>query len=134
MTTEGDLADKTTQMVLDALSRAVADPGGLPLYGNKKAPGLFAATAGARRAAEQCKDQGYLRIVRQEAKGKTAHEICAITEKGLTHLLTSLSPKHVLEDLVRALEARQVQVGELVAAARQWQEGLNTLQATVERV
>src|SRR5262249_11106569 len=49
-------------------------------------------------------------------------------------LLSQLSPKQVLEDLVRTLEARQVQVSELVAAARQWQQGLEALQAMVKKV
>ena len=66
--------------------------------------------------------------------GKTAQEICALTEKGLAYLLSQANPKQVLEDLVRTLEARQVQVGELVAAARKWQAGLDALQATVEKV
>jgi hypothetical protein len=131
---EGVMADKTTQLVLDALSRAVADPGGLPLHGNKKIPGLFATGAAAKQIARRCKDEGYLRVVRSETKGKSHQETCAITEKGLAYLLSQVSPKQVLEELVQTLQARQVQVGELVEAARQWQAGLDALQATVERV
>jgi hypothetical protein len=128
------LADKSTQLVLDALSRAVADPGGVPLYGNRKAPGLFANTAGGRPLAQRCKDEGYLRVVHCETKGKTVQEVCAITEKGLAYLLDQVSPKQILEQLVQALQARQAQVGDLVAAARQWQAGIEALQAAVERV
>src|SRR4029077_12413739 len=54
--------------------------------------------------------------------------------KGLSYLLSEVSPKQVLEELVRTLESRQHQVGELIAAARQWQSGLDSLQATVQRV
>jgi hypothetical protein len=128
------VADKTSQLVLDALSRAVAEPTGLPLLGSKTAPGLFPATTAARPIAERCKNEGYLRVVRTETKGKSPLEICALTEKGLAHLLGQLSPRQVLEDLVRALEANQAQVAGLVAAARHWQAGLDTLRATVDRV
>jgi hypothetical protein len=128
------LADKSTQLVLDALSRAVADPGGLPLFGTKKTPGLFTTTAASKPIAQRCKDEGYLRVIASETTGKNVQEICAITAKGLDYLLNQVSPKQVLEDLVRTLETRQVQVGDLVAAARQWQEGLNALQSTVEKV
>jgi hypothetical protein len=128
------VADKSTHIVLEALSRAVADPDGVPLYATKKAPGLFSGTSAAKQAAQACKEQGYLRTVQSETKGKTVQEICAITEKGLAYLLGQVSPKQVLEDLVRTLEARQVQVGELVAAARQWQQGMDALQSTVQKV
>lgn len=127
------MADKSTALVLDALSRAVADPAGLPLHGGKSA-GLFAATAAAKQAAEQCKQEGYLHVVRTETKGKTSHEICAITAKGLAYLLAQVSPKKVLEDLVRALEARQSATGELLMSARQMQAGLDALKATAEKV
>ena len=128
------MADKSTQLILDALSRAVAEPGGVPLHGNKKAPGLFASTATAKQLALRCKEEGLLRVLHAENGSKTTQEICALTEKGLTYLLDEVSPKQVLEDLVRALEARHAHVGELVAAARRWQEGLDALQATVQRV
>ena len=58
----------------------------------------------------------------------------ALTEKGSAYLLSQVSPKPVLEELVRTLQARQAQVDELVAAIHQWQAGLNSLQNTVEKV
>jgi hypothetical protein len=128
------MADKSTQLVLDALSRAVADPTGAPLHGNKAAPGLFAATAAGKQAAQLCKDQGYLRVVGSETRGKTTLEICAVTEKGLAYLLSQVSPKQVLEDFVRTLEARQSQASELLLMARQMQAGIDSLKATAERV
>jgi hypothetical protein len=106
----------------------------VPLFTSKKTPGLFAATVAGRQHAERCKAEGYLRVIASETAGKAVQEICIITEKGLAYLLNQVSPRQVLEDLMRTLEARQVQVGELVAAARQWQEGLHALQATVEKV
>src|SRR5581483_1748208 len=106
----------------------------LPLFGTKAAPGLFSATASAKQAAQRCKEEGLLRIVRTEPRGKSVQEICALTEKGLAHLLSQVSPKQVLEDFVRALESRQIQVGELVAAARNWEAGLDALRLTAERI
>jgi hypothetical protein len=128
------VADKSTQLVLDALSRAAADPGGLPLYGNKKSPGLFATTAAAKQAAQRCKDEGYLRVLASQSQGKRQLEICTITEKGLACLLSQVSPKQVLEELVRSLKGREAQVGELLATAREWQTALETLQGTVQTV
>jgi hypothetical protein len=128
------MADKSHQLLLSALSRAVADPAGLPLHGNKKTPGLFATSAAAKQAAQRGKDEGYLRVVHTEARGKGLVEICTISEKGLAYLLSQVSPKQVLEDLVRTLAQRQAQVGELVATARQWQAGLDTLQGTVGKI
>jgi hypothetical protein len=128
------LADKSTQLVLEALGRAVAIPGGSALHGTRSAPGLFASTAPARQAAQRCKDEGYLRILRAETKGKSVKEICAITDQGLAYLLSQVSPKQVLEDFIRALESRQEQVSELVTATRQWQSGFEALRASVEKV
>lgn len=128
------MADKSTQLVLEALSRAVTDPAGVPLHGTKTAPGLFAGSGPSRKAAQRCKEDGYLRLVRTEARGKAVQEICALTEKGLAYLLSQVSPKQVLEDLVRGLEARKAQLGELVGAARQAQNGLDSLKTVAEKV
>jgi len=130
----GRMADKSTQLVLEALTRAVADPAGLPLHGNKTAPGLFAATGPAKVAAQRCKEENLLKVVRTETRGKTALEICTLTEKGLAYLLDQVSPKEVLEDLVRALEGRHAQLASLVAAAEQSRVALDALKSTVERV
>jgi hypothetical protein len=128
------LADKATQLLLDALSRAAAEPAGLPLFGSKASPGLFVATSAARFAAQRCTDEGLVRVLRKEARGKTQQDICAITDKGLQYLLTQASPRQVLEDLVRAVEARQAQLGELTQAARQAQASLDGLKEVVRRV
>jgi hypothetical protein len=128
------LADKSSPLVLEALSLAASDPGGLPLFGNKSCPGLFRASGAAKALAQQCKDEGFLRVVVTQPKGKALLEHCAITEKGLAFLLSQLSPKGVLENLVRALESRQSQLGELVASAQQTQTAVSALKATVEKV
>ncbi len=128
------MADKSTQLLLDALSRAAAEPTGLPLYGSKGSPGLFVATSAARFAAQRCLDEALVRVLRREPRGKSEQDICAITDKGLQYLLTQASPRQVLEDLVRAVEARQAQLGELVHAARQAQVSLDGLRDVVRRV
>jgi hypothetical protein len=128
------MADKSNQLVLEALHRAVAEPSGMPLFGGKKAAGLFAASAPAKKAAQLCKDEGLVQTIRTQTKGRTAQEICAITDKGLAFLLNQASPKHVLESLVQALESRRAQVGELVESARRTQAGFEALQASAEKV
>jgi hypothetical protein len=128
------LADKSTQLILDALSRAAAEPAGLPLHGGKASPGLFSSTALGRQAAQRCKEEGYLRVVRTDTRGKTTQEICTLTGKGLSYLIGQVSPKQVLEDLVRTLEARQGQFADLVSAAQQTREHFSALRSTTEKV
>jgi hypothetical protein len=128
------VADKSSELVLAALGRAVADPEGLPLFGHKTSPGLFGSTAVARRAAERCKELDLLRVVGTSAQGQSVREVVAITPRGLDHLLSQSNPRQVLEDLVRALERREKQLDDLVAAARQARgniEALKTLAVTV---
>lgn len=128
------MADRATQLLLDGLGRAAADPGGLPLYAHKSSPGLFAATAAARPIAQRCLDEGYLHVVGGDSSGRAPVDVCALTEKGLAYLLSQLSPRQVLEDFVRVLEARHAQAGELLAAARRMQDHLEGLRATAEHV
>lgn len=131
---EGLVTDKSSPLVMEALSRAAAGGAGLPLHGTKAAPGLFATSAAAKQAAQKSKDDGLLRVVRTETRGKTTTEICAITEKGLAYLLSQSSPRQVLEDLVRALDARHAEIGQVVEAARQTQAGFESLKAAAERI
>jgi hypothetical protein len=128
------LADKPTRVVLDALSRAVGEPSGLPLVTGKNIPGLFPASPAARQAAQRCRDDNLLRLVGAETNGKAARELYAITDAGLAFLLDHAHPGTVLEDLVRAVESRERQVGDLVTAARKAQSSLEAIRAVAERV
>jgi hypothetical protein len=145
------LADKSTTIILGALSRAAASPDGAPLFAARGAAGLFPATAAGRQAAQRCKNEGWLSSLPVETNGiaanpsgdtitlvrkktKPASEICLITEKGLAWLLSQSSPRHVLEDFVRAVESRQAQSAEMLAALRRMQAGLDALRAGAERV
>ena len=128
------MADKSSVIILEALGRAAADPHGLPLHGRKNTTYLFAATPSGKLAAQRCKNDGLLHAIRTETKGKTATEICAITEKGLAFLLAQVSPKRVLEDFIRTLEARKGQIDQLLDTTRGIQANLDALKAAAEKV
>jgi hypothetical protein len=57
-----------------------------------------------------------------------------ITEKGQSLLLEQGNPRQVLEDLVRVLEARQAQVGEMLHLAGQMRADIVHLKAGAERI
>jgi hypothetical protein len=128
------MADRPTQLLLDGLSRAAAEPDGLPLFAAKSSHGLFAATASGRAVAQRCKDDGLLRVVRTDTRNKTPLEICALTDKGMAYLLSQVSPRQILEDFIRALDARRSQADELLAAARRMQAGIDALKGSAEKV
>jgi hypothetical protein len=131
---EGALADKSTAIVVAALSRAIADPQGLALFTRKEGAGLFSGTSGGRLAAQRAKDDGYIQVVRTEKRGKNLDEFCAITEKGVAYLLSQVSPKQVLEDFIRSLETKQGQTGELLANVQHMRQAIDSLKRTAERV
>src|SRR5437016_151165 len=129
---EGALSDKSSEIITAALRRAAAVPAGLPLHGRSQR--LFAESASGRKAAQLCKSEGYLHIVRTESRGRKVRELCAVTEKGLAYLLSQVSPKQVLEDLVRALHSQQANVGELLATARHWQASIDACKTLIQKV
>jgi hypothetical protein len=142
------VADKSSQLILAALSRAAANPAGVPLHGGKAAPGLFPTNAAGKQATQRCQEDGYLCLAAEDdtpdnAAGGTAtmvkkkasgHPLCTITEKGLAYLLNQVSPHQVLEDFVRALEARRKQADDLLTRARQMQHSIDSLKTNVEKV
>ncbi len=127
------MADKSAQLVQAALSRAVADPVGMPLHGSKAKPGLFAGTALGKQAAQRCKDEGLLRLV-TAGNGKATHELYTISDKGLDYLFSQVNPRQVLEDIVRALEGREGQITDLLATAHQMRASLDALKHSVREV
>jgi hypothetical protein len=150
---EGLVTDKSARIVLAALSRAAAAPGGAPLFAVRGGPGLFPAAPAGRQAAQRCKEEGWLRVLSTETdlsaplpstagatavlvrkKPKTTTEICLLTDKGLAWLLSQTSPREVLEDFIRALEARQAQAVDLLAGLRRMQTGFDALKAGAETV
>lgn len=126
--------DKSAPMVLDALNRAVLEPGGLPLFAGKQLAGLFASSASARHVAQQCKDDGLLQIVRSESRGKAVQEICAITEKGVAYLLAQSSPKQIIEQFLRALDTRGREIQHLQQTVQLLQESLEGMRTAAEKL
>jgi hypothetical protein len=112
------LADKLSQLILDALGRASLAPRGTPLVGTKSAPGLFPATAVGRQAAEKARDDALIRRVATDPKGKADRDLYAATPAGMECLLRHTSPKQVIEDLARAVEARHAQFNDWLTIAR----------------
>lgn len=124
------MAESFDSQILTALTRASAEPGGLPLVASKAAPGLFPATASGRSAAKRAIDDGLFEIAR-DGKGR---ERATMTTKGMDRLLAESNPKPVLDDFVRVLEARAGQVGELIAAVRDMTEQLAAMKQVVDAV
>jgi hypothetical protein len=127
-----ELTDKSTSLILEALGRAAAEPDGISLFASKSAPGLFAASPAAKLAAQRCKADGFLRTVRTESRGKSVHELCALTEKGLAYLLAQANPKQVIEDFIRALDARQGQLNSILEAVRHTQKSLESIRTVAD--
>ncbi len=142
------MADKSSQLVLNALTRAAAAASGLPWHGNKAAPGLFPSNALGKQAAQRCRDEGHLCSLSPPVpsdagssagptlavKVRPVLELCTITDKGLAYLLSQVSPRQVLEDMVRVLEQREGLVGQLVTLAQQARATFEGLKANVEKV
>jgi hypothetical protein len=128
------LADKLTQLMLDALGRAALAPAGTPLVGAKGSGGLFPSTGPARQAAQRACDERLIRLVAADPKGKPDRDLYAATETGLAFLMQHTNPKQVLEDLARAVEARQGQVAELLAVSRETQAELVAMKALLSQV
>jgi hypothetical protein len=147
------VTDKSTRMVLAALSRAAAAPAGAPLFAVRGGSGLFPVTPAGRQAAQRCQEEGWLRVLSSESevsaplsspnggtavlvskKPKTTTELCHLTEKGLAWLLSQTSPREVLEDFIRALEARQTEALDLLAGLRRMQACFDALKAGAEKV
>jgi hypothetical protein len=119
------VADRSTQLILGALSQALAQAEALPLHGSRSNPGLFPSSAAGKAAALRCQQEGWL---------APDHDGCLITEKGVRYLLDQVTPRRVLEDLVRVLEARQDEVSRLLASVQRVQTSLEGLRANAERV
>lgn len=118
------VADKLTQQIVEALTKAAAEPAGLPLFAMKNASGLFPNTAKA--AAQKCISERFLIA--------GASDRYSLSEPGWEFLLATVNPKQVLEDFVRALELRQGEVNELLDTARNMAGSLQGLKDAVARV
>jgi hypothetical protein len=144
------VADKSRQLILTALSQAAASARGLPLFATRTAAGLFPTGAAGKQAAQRCQEEGLLRLCTDNdapstdttsastatatARKRRAAACCVLTDKGLSYLLAQVSPRQVLEDFVRVLEARQTQVAGLETLLRTMHSDLGALRANTEKV
>lgn len=118
------MADKTEKLIIEALRKAAIERGGMPLLAAKAAHGLFPSSTVGRAAAERALHDGLL-------AGDT--DQCSITAAGFAMLLERTSARQVLEDCVRALEAKQGQLADLRATVTRLYANLDGLRATVEQ-
>jgi hypothetical protein len=125
------VADRSSALLISALTRAAAEAGGAPLHGGKNNPGLFPSTALGKQAAQRCRDEGYLSPV-EESPGRAP--VCVLTDKGMRYLLGQASPRQVLDDCVRILQEREGQLAQLLGCARQMQAGMESLRGTIAGV
>jgi hypothetical protein len=151
------VADKSSQLVLSALSRTIANPTGLPLHGGgKTTPGLFPNTAAGKQAAQRCIQDGWIRCATPKTdtptegasfepnagglatttskKAKATPDLYVITDKGMAWLMNLASPREVLGDFVRVLEERQTQMGDLLILVRELQMSFEQLRTNAEKV
>ena len=54
------MADRSSQLLIQALSRAAAEAGSVTLFAGRGGPGLFPATQAGKQAAQRCRDEGFL--------------------------------------------------------------------------
>lgn len=114
------MADKYSPSVVEALTQALAAPAGLPLLAAKSQPGLFPATTLGKAASAKAVELGLL-----EPHGRGYR----CTERGRHYLLEAESPKQLLADFLRILEAQHqhwldltrqtIQLGETLGGLRE---------------
>jgi hypothetical protein len=118
--------DKEESALIEALKRALAEPGEQRLYRSGKLPGLFANRTGANAtAAERAVADGLLEIVRTEDKGKQPVEWVRPTPAGVSFLHAHEAPRAVLEELQAALQTTKAGVPIWLEGIQQEIEALN---------
>ena len=99
------MADKVTQILLDALKTAIAEPGEQRLFRSGKLPGLFGGRSGINgEAAARALGEGMLEVVRSETKGKLGVDWVRPTPRGVHFVHEHESPLRALEDLRELLK------------------------------
>lgn len=118
------MADKIDKLVVEALRKSAVERGGVAPFVVRGELGLFPASPLGRQAAERATSNGLF---------NTDGELWTHTEAGFAMLLERTSPRQVLEDCVRALEARQDQLDELKSTVSDMSAGLAGLRSTIEQ-
>jgi hypothetical protein len=140
--------DKVTEILVDALKLALAEPGEQPLFKSGKLAGLFAGRGGVNgEAATQALQNQLLEVVRTESKGKTTIEWVRTTPRAVEFLHEHESPVQALRDLQIVLQTnreavplwlaemrRELQTlgGRLTEQAERWTHRLDALSGQVE--
>jgi len=102
------MADKVTNILIDALKQALSEPAEQRLYKSGKLDGLFAGRTGANgEAAARALGDGLLEVVRTETKGKIATEWVRATPRATEFLHQHESPVQALKDLQIILQTNQ---------------------------
>lgn len=118
--------EKTTQLIVQALCRALLQPEGAPAVAARQRIGLFPATAAGKLAAERCLQEGWLVPIPNASNGNK-NDHWTITEKGKRYLGERVPPKQLVEDFLRALEVRNDQFAKIVDSVRGAQRGIAEL-------
>lgn len=102
------MSERVTEHIVEALKRALTEPGEHRLYRGGKLAGLFASRHGpAGDAAATAVRDGLFEVVRTETKGKITTEWVRLTPQGVEYLHEHESPLAVLRELRSALGAAQ---------------------------
>lgn len=139
--------EKRTELTLDALKRALAEPGAHRLFRSGKLAGLFPSRVGASAdAALHAITDGLLETVRTETKGRFIVEWVRATPRGVAFVHDRDSPKAVLRELLEVIGETRAGVPAWMTTAqhevaviaekfeRQGNEMLKRLDALAERV
>ncbi len=94
------MTDRTTELLLDALKRALVEPGEHRLHKSGKLDGLFPSRTGSSaEAADRALREGLLEVVRTEVRGKSAFEWVRLAPRGVDFLHEHESPVRALREL-----------------------------------
>lgn len=117
------LTDKSDKLIIEALRKAAVVRDGMPPFATRSSPGLFPQSTIGRDAADHALRQGLFDAL---------NERWMMTDAGLSLLLERAGPRDVLEDCVRALEARQQQLEHLQTDLRTISSWFSGLRTTIE--
>src|SRR4051812_17135752 len=120
------LADKIESLIIDAMRRVATEPAGLPLLAPRKDGGLFPATASGRAAAERACSRVWLI--------ESDPEHWTLSEVGQRQLAEWASPKQVLDDCVRAIEARREDLEKIAATLSRLNINLSGMKMLIARI
>lgn len=102
------MADKVTDILVEGLKQAMAEPDEQRLFRSGKFAGLFATRGGLNaQAAARALQDGLLAVTRSEMKGKLTVEWVRLTPRGVDFVHDHESPVKALRDLRQVLQAAQ---------------------------